>query len=217
MSRFNTTRADVASWLRSKGYDTDVDTAITDAINAAYRQVIGQRRWGFLEKTDSSLTTTAGTNSVSITGITGLGRIDAIRLKDGTIPMDLDWKSQQEIRDYQLCDDQPDEPQYWSQRGDTVLLWPTPDKAYTLVIDYISRTKLINDTDILQIPDEHIDVVGWGAVAELAYRQRDWQAVGYANSRFERELGRLLADEGIEQRQGGREVLRSSFWDDVAR
>lgn len=206
------TEAALQALIQDQGYGTDTATVQARAIQSTWRRVLGMRRWAFLDAT-ANVTATTGSETVSLSSITDFGRIKRVRIISGTDRYDaLDYRTSGEIRD--LLSENADQcaPEYWSLWAGAVLLFPRPDKAYTVTIDYVKKPAY-STTDIV-FPEMHQDVLVWGAVASLAYRQREYTAAAYAQNEYQSRLQEMIRAYALEQ-EGVREVARSDWWGDA--
>lgn len=204
--------------LQSRGYGTDTAAAQVELINTAYRRVLNERSWPFLDlATTASLA--AGAESVTLT--TELTGINAVDLTDGTTVFELEFIPFQELRHERALSGGTliDLPYYWAPAaGAKIHFFPTPDKTYTVNLRYrLQPPKLVIDADSLVFPYEFQDTVLWAAIAEIATRQRDWNTVAQAEGRYKDALRQMVRSYAQEQRQTGREVQHWDYWDQVER
>lgn len=205
------TEAALQAAIQAKGYGTDSATAQVEAIKSAWRRVLGLRRWPFLEAT-ATTTATVGSETVSLAAITDLARVEAVRLTIGTEGYgDLTFVERGRLRNWLASDRDQATPDAWTFHAGAVLLYPRPERAYTVTIDYKKRPAY-NGSDIV-FPEGYEDVLVWGAITELSFRQRELN--GYADAQFKDRLSEMIDDYGLEQRQGSREVGHSSVWYEV--
>lgn len=204
--------------LQTKGYGTDTATAQTAMLNSVYRRVAGLHRWPWLEVQDVSITTTVGDSDYSLAALTTLAHIDAVRIEKGTDRPELEYLEPQDFRDLEHVDRDNGVPLYWTYAASELRLWPAPDQAYTVTIDYIKRTTdLSADADSPLFDSQYHDVLVWGAIAEMAFRERDWSAKNFADAEYRQRLMEMERAYGVKQRQNSSRVKRSSFWDNVGR
>jgi len=201
--------------LQARGYATDTATQQTELINAVYREVSGYRRWDWLQAAGGS-TTVVGQDTVSTGGITNLVSIDTVRVLFGTSYYDLEYLTPTEFDTRAYVDRDVGTPQYWTYQKGDLYLWPRPDKVYQVDINYIKDPPdLTADADTPLFPATYHDLLVWGALRDIAHRERDWAASDHANARFETLLARMTAAHGMKQRQAPRQVRRSDFWSTV--
>lgn len=202
--------------LQAHGYGSDTAAQQIIFLNDAYRYVCGLERWPFLEKQDSSLTLTLGTNVVAYTGtLTDLVEFDAVRLTDGLgVPYDLENVEPQTMRSYEVMDNTTrSTPQYWSIIANQLHFWPYADQAYTLNIDYIFQpVDLANPTDIPALPPQFHDVIVWGAARTIARRQRDLYSEQIADAEFTQRVKAMSSAFKLRQRQTSSKVKKSGYW-----
>ncbi len=209
----DTDLANIRDLIQAKGYGTDTaNPAQNTMINSVQRRVLGMRRWWFFEAlTDTATLDLAATeNTADLTTITNFFLLDSVRLRQTTqnyTPelVHLPYEEFRTVANYAPND--TGTPQYWSRRGDTLYFWPTSDAAWDLEIDYIKTVPdLENDSDESIIPAPYIDVLVWGAIKELCFRERDDNGRALASEEYERILMQMTHQDGIEQRQTPSEV-----------
>jgi hypothetical protein len=195
---------------------TDIGHPIVTALNQSYRQVLGINRWPFLEKQDTSIITTFGVNSYPLSSISDLRQVDAVRISRPAIDAfyDLENVEPQEFRDKEHLDNTPANPQMWTMYAQQIKFWPFPDDTYTVALDYIyDPPDLSATTDVPVIPLKYQDCLVWGAVAKMAYRERDWLGRNFALQEFNTMLKQLQEEYLLRQRQTSSHVRRSGSWD----
>lgn len=216
--------SDLVAAVAARGYTfpqpiTDPTNPIVAALNATYRTVCGAQRWPFLEKEDSSISTALGVSSYALSAIADLRQLDAVRLQDASgTTRDLRNMDPQAFKS-RITDDMwgNDTPQLWTQHAGNLLLYPTPDGAYTLLIDYIFQPPdLVAATDVPVIPEGYHDVLVWGAILEVAYRERDLLSQELGQGYYEEKYKQLEQEYLLRQRQTSSEVIRSGYWSTFA-
>ncbi len=217
-----TTILDYKNAIRARGYDGTSDTTLVEAIGEARDNVASERRWSWLEVSGStSLVLAYDTPSESLAAVADLLYVDAVRLEYGTDRPWLDYLKPQELRDREHSDRAVGVPQYWTQAAGQIRVWPSPNQAYTLSIDYVrALTPPDNDdTDVdLAVPAHFKGLIAWKACVLLAFRQREAWAMQYASDEYERELRRKISGESLGQRQTTDQVksrYRTSYRDGV--
>lgn len=202
------TLGDIKTSIQNKGYATDTATAQASMINSVYRRVIGMRRWWFNEvPNNTSLTLATGTQSVSLAGITDFLHVDAVRISTASSQSEIEYVPPQELRDLYHTDRTNGEPLFWTRTGGSLYFWPVADQNYTVSVDYIKYpATLVADGDATIIPDAYQDVLVWGAIKELTFRERDAEGRSLAEDEFQTILATMRHQDGLEQRQTPSEV-----------
>lgn len=206
---------EIKTAVQARGYATDVSTEIVEFTNAIYRDVLLERRWSWREAS-GTVSAVVGNPVVDTSALTLLdGRPDAVRIEIGSIYVcDLDYLEPEEFRAKEQVDRTNSQPIYWTYFAGQLKLYPRPDQAYTVTVDYFKKyTALDNDGDVPLIPEEHRDVLVYGDLEELALRERDETAASYWSAKKERSLGRLRAADARSPRQTPGQVKRSGFYD----
>ena len=215
-----TTLSESRTIIQYKGYGSDTAPAVQNSmINSVYRRVIGKRRWWFYDVVaDTSTTTTAGNQRVDLSVPERLLYVNAARIQNGSEYDDLQYLPLQEIREASHLDRDQRRPQYWSIADDELILWPVPDVAYTVVLDYTKRPpELSADTAQVDIPQIFIDVLVWGAIRELCFRERDDTGRAFADSEYREILNDMYQQDNMRQRQNASQVGYSGEVDEVNR
>lgn len=211
------TLATYTAGVQLKGYDSVATATIEAAVQEARRRVLTDARWSFAEASNQSLVTTAGTQGVSTTGIANLGWIDNVAIYDTTsdiydpLPYGEFPVYQELIDGARLTGAARGRPYFWTRRVGGIIFYPTPDRAYTVIIDYHLNAVDITTTDTV-IPDQHRDLVVWAAVAVLAFRQRDYQAAQAADQMYSKVLlPRAIAQDRVDQTQAPTRI-KTGYW-----
>ena len=208
------TLAQLRTALQTRGYATDTATQQTELLNAVYREIAGVRRWDWMEATTTA-PCVVGTETVTPVA-TDILAVDALRILSGTSYYLLDYEPPQQFKERSYVDRDVGTPQYWTYSQGAYRLWPRPDKTYTVDIDYVKDpADLSADGDTPLLPATYHDLLIWGAVRDITFRERDWNGNNVATKRFEDLLARMTAAHGIRQRQDSQYVRRSDFWSTV--
>ena len=142
--------------------------------------------------------------------------MDELRILSGTRYYLLYYEPPQQFKERSYVDRDVGTPQYWTYSQGAYRLWPRPDKTYTVDIDYVKDpADLSADGDTPLLPATYHDLLIWGAVRDITFRERDWNGNNVATKRFEDLLARMTAAHGIRQRQDSQYVRRSDFWSTV--
>ena len=197
--------------LQARGYNTDTTAVQTAAINAGLRDVSNWRRWPW-DEGSGTVALVIGTHTYTPPVL--MLEPDSIRIAIGSETYDLDYLDSDELLDLQADDISNGIPEFWTYRNQKLIFWPTPDRAYTATVQYSSgATKLVNGSDVVNLPDNFINPVIWAALKHLAYRERDWDAMDAADRQFNQTITRASADIGLKQTGEPVEVERSGFYD----
>jgi hypothetical protein len=197
------TLAQLQAAIQAHGYETDTAPQQTIAINTAYRNICGQKRWPFMEAT-ATLALPAAASSISTATITDLVHMDSVRANDAAGNYyDMEWVDLQEYRTRVTLDPlRTGAPEVWTYTRNAVYVYPIADRAYTLNVEYIlDPPDLSADSDIPVLPATYHDAIVSGALAVLGTRERDWNQVSVHQQRFDfrtREMDREL---NLRQRQ----------------
>lgn len=199
LARMNEVSLTSSGFTTARGFQIQCKNAVNDAIN-----YINQREytWPF-NHTQGSETLVAGTTRYSIPSTAKLVDYETFRLaKDATLGTNGRGLSVMDYKEYvgNHIDQEDDatvegaEPRYVVRTPDNnYLLYPYPDKAYTLRYDYFNHpTALSAATDVPAIPEEYRQVIADGATA-YAYQYRG--ELDQYNANFQR------FEEGISQMQ----------------
>jgi hypothetical protein len=151
--------------VRDLGFDGTTDPVVNRRLNAAYRDLAGHKRWPWLERNDTTLTTTSGSSEVALSDIADLMWVDAVRIYSGSEPSSLEYQDPQDFQD----DNFPygaarGAPLRWTEQFTQLRLAPTPQAEYTLSIDYLTTPpELVDDEDEPLFDSTYHDILAWGA------------------------------------------------------
>lgn len=219
------TLANIRADVQARGYGTDTVAQQTALAQSVLRRLWTQRRWPFLEGS-STAGVTVGSDTVQLS--ISAGTVDAVRMRTptGTEYYDLEYMPHVALQELAYKYRTPDRPRYWTmaRQGDgsaplSIRVYPTPDRAYTLDVDTTLYPGAIpaDDFSAIPAPDQWRDIVVYGVCAEMAARQRDWNAVNYWRDQYQTTLTEYARTAGIKQRQNASEVARWDGWEDVDR
>lgn len=197
--------------MQAYGYGTDTAGAQNVQLNSVYRRVCGMRNWWFLEEVgNTDLTLEVNTDRVDTTDLGDFLSPIAVRLETPTDHFDLDFLRHQIFRVLAHRDRTPQRPEAWTRVNTDILFYPAAGAEYTVVLDYYKAAQqLQNDGDTIAIPDAYADVVVWGAIKEMCFRQRDSEGAALANEEYLALLAQMRHRDGLEQRQTPSQVVAS--------
>lgn len=210
------TAGEVLASVQALGYGSDTKAAQLTMLNQVQRRILNARRWTFA-LSSTTKTATVGNAEVVFDTLATTQRVDAVRMT-GTVgatePLELDFIEAPVIRQYLHDNAEKGQPRYWSRRGQSIILYPIPDKAYPLTIDTVSNaTKAATEADAVVIPDSHIDILVYGLIMQLTFRERDWDGHNMARQMYAELFTEMLAQYGMQQRQQSSHVTSSGQWD----
>lgn len=197
------------------GYDTDTTGVQTLMIRDTLRRLYGMRRWKFLQQENVSFSATVA--NAGIVNYSSVGRglmLDSVRISQGTDTWDLDPRDLEAVLDYRHLDSVTGAPSAWARQGDSIVVWPIPDRTYPLKLNMYGYSTLPNaDGDSILWPEAHISVVKYAVMMQLARRQRDESSYDRIKLDFQESLLEQLRDEGVDQRQVADHSKSWAGWD----
>lgn len=196
--------------LQAHGYGNDTAQAQTVALNAAYRDILGERRWPFLlQQMIVPGGLAAGANKAFVAGLDSTP-LDAVRLlPDGSDPGFLPLEQLRSQQSPTVAG----RPRYWSQAGGTVEFERSADRAYDLVLDVVQYpADLQEDSDEPIFPAVYHSAIVYGAIKPIAIRERDTATYQLMAAEYERLLQRMRVALGLRQRQSSSHVAKSGYW-----
>lgn len=217
---------DLVNGVYARGYVfqnsvTDPTNPAVIILNGVYRGVVSSQRWPFTEKAvDYPSPTTVGTAEYPLSAIADLVSLDSIRIHDAAGNRhDMENLDPEEFNSRFYERAQPPSvgcPRYWTQHHGQIVLFPTPDQAYTMRVNYTCQPPdLALATDTPVMPAQFHDILVWGAVNELAYRERDTLSQQFAQGMYAQRLDALKENYKLMQRQNSSRVVKSGFNADV--
>lgn len=193
--------------VRAYGYGTDTAVPQLLMLNEVYKRVMNYRRWRFNAAHINLLTTKVGVSEYSISEA---DRLDALRGEN----LPLKHMDYQELRDRQTYETGTGCPQYWTQSGGSVIFWPTPDGEYQVKADILKDVEPLTTTNsTIVIPDDHAEILVWGTIVGICFRERDWEGHNFARQLYQEHLGELASEWGMTNRQTSSQVVESGWYD----
>lgn len=202
------------------GYADDTRTARTGMTNAVARRIYAMRRWPWLKSLAASGgTTTAGTESKDLSvAIPTLQFIDAVSIERGQSTYDLDWLANEQLRELARHNKVVGGtfitrgiPRYWTNAGLlTVHFWPVPDATYTIRVDGVTRpADMTSEATTPSLPAAYHDLLVWGPLVQMTYRERDTAGNQMAQANFNELLLEMMHQYSMVQRQTTAQVESS--------
>lgn len=212
--------AQLRTAVQARGYGTDTVTHQNQLINSVYRRVSAMHQWPWLEVTKSFIAT-AGTTTYTFTSltVTDFQHAQSLRVYDPVTGEQVG--SQTYLRPQDFYEKQADTltasgtPEVWTvdEANAQIVLWPIPDLAYSIKFKYVKRPpELSGDSDTPLMDSEYHDILVWGAVKDLAFRERDYQSQSIATGEFMMALKEMERAYGVKNRQNSSQVRRSDHW-----
>lgn len=152
----------------------DLDLPNTDAdqlLNRSWWTISSKLR--FFERDGTySFVTVAGTDSYPLP--TDSDVVQRVIVQEAG---DDDWEPLTNISDWNMFDQQQtsseDRPTHYSLRGSSIILWPNPDKVYSVSFKYL-RTLADIQASGPDAPQEWHEVILWGAISRGFFARGDW-------------------------------------------
>jgi hypothetical protein len=193
------TYSNVRSLIQAAGYGTELQstTAQDAAITAAWLELASEREWSWLVTRSTSGDMTIASEVVPLP--TDLAVPKAVRLSTASASYDLQQVSAEAVQN-RLDADLPATtgvPVEWGWVRNTVLVWPRPDSAYDVTIDYVKTPDPASfdaSGEALGFRDDRFAyVLVWGAIRWLAFRQRDQVFYAIAKQEYEAAKANMSA------------------------
>lgn len=209
-----TTATEILARAQALGYGSDTEAAQLLLLNGVHKRIINARRWHFLLETDTSKTLTAGTGTIKYNTLATGKRIDAVRIELNNNYYELEHMDEQTLRELEHRERGTGVPEFWTEQGEELHVWPIPDQAYKLVIDVVANPSAITTgSDKVQVPDAYADILVWSLVIPITFRERDWDAHNFARQMYAELYAEMLAQFGMTDRQTSKQVVESGFFD----
>jgi hypothetical protein len=207
------TLGDLTTRVQKKIKDTSFATGnITDYLNDAQNDLLNEYNLRFME-TSQTYTLTANNADITSGGSlpTNLVRPKNIVITYNGFEQKLMYMTQEEIdeifpdpTDTTLY--QANTPLYWYRFGNTIKVFPTPDKAYTVTLEYLkSPTELSSAADVPDLPQEFREYLVLGAAGRAMEEKDNYDQAAYLLNRASTIGAKLVARYG--RRQSGQPTV----------
>lgn len=178
------------NYILGQGDDAELDQDdLLEFINECRQEVYNKYpRLSFFEEHDSSTTTANGTASYSMpTGFSP--QSGTITYNTGNEP--LLRLSRQKYLSLVTSPNTTGAPVYYHLWDGLIYLWPVPNEAKTLYVDYYKQpTKLTSDVDVVGIWPS---VVKWYVAARIANIRKDKDSASEYQKYYEKQLTEMIA------------------------
>lgn len=202
---------DIKAAVRANGSETDNDARVVIFANRRQRAIINRHRWRFMRVT-TTVAAVAGTSTYNQPTSPVVHHLESIRLATtGQNSYELRWVPDEEL--LQIASENSASaynsvPAIWSDvTVSTFQVFPAPAVAGTFTIRYLKNpTDLAADGDVPDIPSEYLDVLVAGISADIAKRERRFDAAAAFEADFEALLDQMRSQYEIRQVQSARHV-----------
>lgn len=210
-----TTAGEILERVQALGYGADISAPQLKTLNMLHKRVINTRRWRFLGSITKSLETTPGTGVYALDTLATTQRVDAVRLVNANgEALHLEHQPQATVRDFETMWPDSGTPEYWVRIGKDLHLWPAPSGVYQVQVDIVNNpTSLTKAEDNVQVPDAHADILVWGTIMGITFRERDWDGHNFARQMYSELITEMIAQYAMTDRQTPKRVQQSGFFD----
>lgn len=180
------TLGDIRTAVRERLDDPTFDTIKLDRwTNWVLQDIYSRAKYAFKEG-ESTLTTTAGNSEYAFSEVGDVDKISKVLLDETELVYVKDMD--------QFKDTEENKPAYWSTFNGNLRLYPTPDDAYELQVNYV---KTLDDlTDASQspaLPARFAEIIVLGVYQKALEWNDDFDYAGVIERQYEQKLGRLVS------------------------
>ena len=182
--------------VRDTGYPS---TEIVGYINDAQNDIFNEYRLPFMQTTQDYTVTIGEADISDGTGLPAnyVQAIDLLVTTDGSeslIPYMPFREIDGDYPDAADTDAHPSGgPRYWYYYGETIKLYPSPDKAYTLKLRYYKRpTEITSDDSVPEVPSEFREVLIMGAAYRVLQVKDNYDQASVLQNKYDEILQKLV-------------------------
>lgn len=176
---------------------------VTRYLNIALRRVARKIDF-YAEESSQAFATVAGTAAYAWP--TDLGRMRYLRLVDDAVVL-----TPTRLREVDSSAASTGKPRLYALSGAGVMLYPTPDAAYNMMLRYYALPALmVADTDVPAIPEDYHSSLTFYAIQRCYEREDDAQMGQYWEGRWLAALADMRADVKFPSADGPRRI--DSMW-----
>jgi hypothetical protein len=176
---------------------------VTKYLNFALRRIARKIDY-YTEESSQSFSTVAGTAAYAWP--TDLGRMRYIRLDD-----DATVLGAVRLRDIDGSAVSSGKPTVYALSGAGVVLYPTPDAAYSMLLRYYALPALMSaDSDVPSIPEDYHETLTFYALKRCCEREDDGEMATYWEQRWDLAVRDMRSDVKFPSSDGPRQV--DSMW-----
>lgn len=177
------------------------DSLITDYLNATQSEVLGHRRFRFMEVTDTE-TLGNGQNEIDLADDVSIIDYFALEVDDNDYP--LTYLPFREFFDGINSQITTGQPSTFTVHANTAYFNSTADQAYTINYKYLKKPTILElDTDVPDIPEDFKELLIRGGLAGIEEYRENFDIAGIHRRKVE-ELA-----EDMNLRYGLRQLIRA--------
>lgn len=182
--------------------DDEFEPGIVDNfLNDTLRDIYNQYELPFQEKIFQG-TVPAGSTIFKLPSDVALMQSQSMGGIRGWQGQQVDWRSF--LRAYpDAVNETPSEPGRWALYGGNILLNAPTDKDYTLTLFYIKKpTRLEQDSDVPELPEEFEELLVLGAFRRILERNEDYDLAETIESQYQAKMVQLVTRYGFREADG---------------
>lgn len=182
--------------------DDEFDPNIVDRfINDTQRDIFNQFELPFQEKIFQG-TIPAGATMFQLPNDVALIQSQTLAGVRNFAQLKCDWRNFfQAYPD--VANETPAQPSYWTQYAGNILLSAPTDQEYTMTLFYIKRpTKLEEDANVPELPEEFAELLVLGAFIRILKRNEDFDLAAQESIEYQRILTLLVNRYGFRAADG---------------
>lgn len=203
--------SDLRTTIKARAKDTDLsNTLIDDYLNATQNEVLGRRRFTFMETTDTD-TLSSGSTEIELEGEVQI--IDYLALTVNGTPIELSYVPHRSF--YQgvgSATTTAGQPNTFTFYGRTIIFNCPADQSYTVTLHYTRRpSQLENDSDVPDIPLDYKELLIRGALAGVEEYRENFEIGGVHRRKVEELAEDMNLRYGLRQLITAPRQTRRSF------
>lgn len=206
--------SDLISSVQQRAKDTSFSQAlITEYLNETQQEVLGHRRYTFMETTDDE-TLSIGSREIELDA--EVQTVDYLALEIDSLDHPVAYVPHRSFYEAALSDDEG-QPGYFTFFGRSILFSTPADVAYPVKLHYTRRpATLTNSTDVPDIPEDFREILIRGALSRIEEYRENYDIAALHQRRVEELTESMSLRYGLRQlitapRQTRRSFRRASF------
>lgn len=196
-------REAITTLVQAAGFDaqTASETVQDTLLSAVMMELSQEQEWSWLRAENDSLNLTVGSADLSVAAVTDLAYPIELRIRRDSLSLGYETLDRVDAsaikRELNLAPSTArGVPRWWTWADGGIIVWPAPDQAYDVELDYIKdveSTALDDDAEVAAQFDRRFDtLLAWGCVRWLAVRKRDAALYQVANAEWEAGKRRMV-------------------------